>query len=257
MTGNEAVESRPTEGENVDAREIERFTSLAEAWWDPNGAFRPIHRFNWARLKALDHWVARHFDRDEAAPDLFRGLRVLDVGCGAGLVCEPLAARGAEVLGIDATPRNVEIARWHARQSGLDIGYRGAEPHELLRSGARFDIVLSLEVVEHVPEPERLLADCAGLVDSGGLLVVATLNRTIRSFLFAILGAEYVLRWLPRGTHRWDRFLRPGEISAFIAPQGLAVCEQRGVTFSPLRNRWTLSDNVSVNYMLLAKTRVE
>jgi len=241
----------PTDA-NVDPAEVRRFAALAEEWWNPDGRFRAMHRFNPVRRNYILDRIAAHFARDHGADAGFGELRVLDVGCGAGLLCEPLARRGAEVVGIDATARNIEIARWHAAQEGLDIDYRHSLAADVLASGERYDVVLNTEVVEHVVDPGQLMAECSALVRPGGIMVVATLNRTLRAFALAIVGAEYVLNWLPRGTHDWRRFLRPAEISAMLMANGLTTTEVTGVSFNPLARRWRLSGDTGVNYMLLA-----
>ena len=237
----------------VDPQEIERFTALAQEWWKPDGKFRAIHKFNPVRREYIVKRIARQFGRDLAKPDPFAGLTVLDVGCGAGLLCEPLAELGAEVVGIDATARNVEVARWHAAERNLSIDYRHCLAEHVVAEGERFDVVLNTEVVEHVYDPAQLMRDCSELVRPGGVMIVATLNRTIRSFVLAIVGAEYVLKWLPKGTHDWRRFLRPGEITAMIGRSGLKTVETVGVSFNPIADRWRLSGDTSVNYMLLAE----
>ena len=248
--------SRPlARGETVDPKEIEKFTALAEEWWNPNGKFRTVHAFNALRRDFLIERIAGHFGRDPADDGCLTGLSILDVGCGAGLLCEPLAARGARVVGIDATARNIEIARWHAAQSGLAVDYRHALAEDVWVNGERFDVVLNMEVVEHVAKPRQLMQDCCDLVRPGGLMVVATLNRTLRSFVIAIVGAEYVLRWLPRGTHDWRRFLKPKEIEEMIVPAGMRVTELAGATFSPFAWRWKQTKDASVNYMLVAEKR--
>ena len=236
----------------IDPSEIEKFTALAEEWWNPNGKFHTVHAFNAARRDFLFDRIARHFGRTAAAKDGLDGLSILDVGCGAGLLCEPLAARGAEVVGIDATARNIEIARWHAAQGGHAIHYRHALAEDVVETGERYDVVLNMEVIEHVSDPARLMQDCARLVKPGGMMVVATLNRTLRSFGIAIVGAEYILGWLPKGTHDWRRFLKPAEIEAMLTPSGLAVTELAGASFSPLSKRWRISRDPSVNYLMVA-----
>lgn len=240
------------QSKTVDPNEIARFTALAEEWWNPNGKFRPIHMFDPVRRDYIADRIARHFRRDSEDEAALAGLSILDVGCGAGLLCEPLAERGAHVVGIDATARNIEIARWHAAQSRLDVDYRHCLAEHVIETSERFDVVLNTEVIEHVADPERLMKECCDLVKPGGVMIVATLNRTLRSFLLAIIGAEYVLRWLPKGTHDWKRFLRPSEIGAMIEPHGLEVSDVTGVSFSPVASRWRLSGDTSVNYMLLA-----
>ncbi len=196
--------------------------------------------------------IARHFQRSPTAAASLAGLSVLDVGCGAGLLCEPLADRSAAVVGIDATARNIEVARWHAAGQGLAVDYRHCLTEHVLATGARFDVVLNTEVVEHVADPGQLMRECSAPVKPGGMMIVATLNRTLRSFLLAIVGAEYFLRWLPKSTHEWRRFVRPREVRAMIADHGLDTPEVVGVSYSRLADRWRLSGDTSVNYMLRA-----
>jgi 2-polyprenyl-6-hydroxyphenyl methylase/3-demethylubiquinone-9 3-methyltransferase len=234
----------------VDPDQVARFAALAEEWWNPDGKFRPLHKFNPIRRDFIVSRIERHFGRDRERS--LAGIRILDVGCGAGLLCEPLAERGADVVGIDATARNIEIARWHAANSGLSIDYRHCLAEHVFEAGERFDVVLNTEVVEHVADPEQFMKDCCDLVGPSGIMVVATLNRTLRSFLQAIVGAEYLLRWLPRNTHDWRRFLRPTEIAAMAGRHGLETTEVKGVAYNPLADQWHLSRDPSVNYMLLA-----
>jgi len=240
------------QSKTVDPNEIARFTALAEEWWNPNGKFRPIHRFNPVRRDYIIDRITRHFGWHGKDKADFNGLKILDVGCGAGLLCEPLAERGAQVVGIDATARNIEIARWHAAQRELDLDYRHCLAEHVVETGECFDVVLNTEVVEHVADPEQLMKECCDLVKPGGILVVATLNRTLRSFLLAIIGAEYLLRWLPKGTHDWRRFLRPDEVRGMMERHGVETSEVIGVAFNPIAGRWRLSSDSSVNYMLLA-----
>lgn len=241
--------------DTVDPAEIARFTSLAEEWWNPNGRFRAIHKFNPVRRDYILNAISINFGLKLSDRYPLAGLNVLDVGCGAGLLCEPLAEQGAHVVGIDATARNIDVARLHASAQSLPIDYRHSLAEHVRERGERFDVVLNTEVVEHVANPEQLLADCAALVKPGGIMVVATLNRTLRAFLLAIVGAEYILRWLPKGTHDWRRFLRPKEIGDMLARHGLETKEVRGVSFNPWANRWRLSNDDSVNYMLLAEKK--
>ncbi len=236
---------------SVDPAEIAKFTAMAEAWWDPSGKFRPLHRLNPTRLAYIRDSAAARFGRDFLAPRPLAGLSLIDIGCGGGLLCEPLTRLGARVSGIDAGERNIAVARHHASEGELDIDYRQSTAESLAAAGERFDIVLSMEVVEHVADAGQFMAACARLVAPGGLLVVATLNRTAKSLAFAIVGAEYLLRWLPRGTHDWRRFLRPSELTALVRPHGLKLIEAVGVVYSPLADRWRLSsDDLNVNYML-------
>jgi 2-polyprenyl-6-hydroxyphenyl methylase/3-demethylubiquinone-9 3-methyltransferase len=236
---------------SMDPAEIAKFAAMADAWWDPQGKFRPLHRLNPARLTYIRDSCAARFNRDAKASRLLAGLKVVDIGCGGGLLCEPLARLGATVSGIDAGTETIAIARSHAAESELAIDYREATAEMLAEAGERFDVVLSMEVVEHVADPASFISACSQLVAPGGLLIVATLNRTAKSFAFAIVGAEYVLRWLPRGTHDWRRFLRPSELAAMVRGQGLTLNNATGIVYSPLGDSWRLStSDLDVNYML-------
>ncbi len=237
---------------SVDADEVAKFAALAEAWWDPHGKFRPLHKLNPVRLAYIRDRAAAHFGRDPLADGPLRGLSVLDVGCGGGLLAEPLARLGARVVGIDAAEESLRIASLHARQSGLEIDYRHASAESLAAAGESFDLVVNMEVVEHVADLDAFLAACAALVAPGGALVTATLNRTPKAFLLAVVGAEYLLRWLPRGTHDWRRFVRPSELAARLRPGGLSVVEVVGVTYNPIADTWRRSGDLGVNYMMFA-----
>ena len=237
---------------SIDPDEIARFEAMAAEWWDPHGKFRPLHKFNPVRLGWIRDRLLGHFGRDAASPRPLEGLRILDIGCGGGLVAEPMARLGATVTGVDASHRNVEVARIHAAQGGLAIDYRQGTAEELLAAGERFDVVLSLEVVEHVADPAAFLGACAGLVAPGGALFVATINRTPQAFALAIVGAEYVLRWLPRGTHSWSKFVRPSEVAAALRPTGLELREFAGMSYNPLRDAWSAGRDLGVNYMAFA-----
>lgn len=239
----------------VDDDEVARFSALAEAWWDPDGDFAPLHRFNPVRLGYIRDRLCTHFGRGGGNLRPFEGLEMLDVGCGGGLIAEPLARLGASVTGIDASARNIAVAAAHAGEMGLTIEYRETTAEALAATGARFDVVLALEIVEHVADIGLFLDSCAALMRPDGALVLATLNRTPKSFLFAIVGGEYVLRWLPRGTHSWGKFVRPSEIADGLARGGLAIDDITGVTYHPLAGDWRLGRDVAVNYMLLAKSR--
>ena len=244
-------------GSTVDPAEIEKFRRMAEEWWDPRGKFRPLHRFNPVRLGFLKERLCRHFAKDPKADRPLSGLRLLDIGAGGGLVAEPLTRLGAEVVGIDATARNVEVARIHAAESGLAIDYRHAAAEDLAEAGESFDAVLALEIVEHVASLDAFVAASARMVRPGGLMVVTTLNRTMKAFALAIVGAEYVLGWLPRGTHDWKKFVRPSELEAAMRASGLTLTETAGVTFNPILDRWSLGSDLDVNYLAVAtKTQV-
>jgi 2-polyprenyl-6-hydroxyphenyl methylase/3-demethylubiquinone-9 3-methyltransferase len=237
----------------VDPQEVARFTALAEEWWRPDGRFRPIHRFNATQRDFIVDRISRHFGRDLSAERPLAGLRVVDIGCGAGLLCEPIAEKGADVLGIDASARNIAVARRHAEERGLPVRYRHCLAEHLLEAGEGFDVVLNTEVVEHVADQEAFIAQCSALVKPGGLTIVATLNRTLISFMFGIVAAERVLRWLPKGTHDWQRFVRPAELARMLQQSGLQTREVIGVTCNPITRNWRISRNSAINYMLLAE----
>jgi len=238
----------------ADAEELAKFEAMAADWWNPNGKFRPLHKFNPLRLKFLRDRIAARFGRDIAADRPFEGLTLLDIGCGGGLLCEPMARLGATVTGIDATERNIGVARRHAASMRLDIDYRFAAAADLVAENRQFDVVLNMEVIEHVADRAAFLADSAALLRPGGLMFLATLNRTPKSYLLAILGAEYVLRWLPRGTHDWRRFVKPSELAAGLRASGLTLSELTGLAYDPMQDRWSLApDDLGVNYIALAE----
>lgn len=236
----------------VDASEVARFEKIARTWWDASGPMGVLHKFNPVRLQVIRDEAAKHFNRDIGTGKPLDGLSLLDIGCGGGLLCEPLTRLGAKVTGIDPAPTNVEVAKLHAGQTGLAIDYRQATVEELVARGERFDIVLSMEVVEHVADVPAFVKACCDAVKPNGLLVMATLNRTLKSFALAIVGAEYILRWLPRGTHSWDKFITPSELEKEISKHGLRIDYRGGVIFNPLMNQWKLSRDMDVNYMLSA-----
>jgi 2-polyprenyl-6-hydroxyphenyl methylase/3-demethylubiquinone-9 3-methyltransferase len=237
----------------VDEREVARFAALAADWWNPGGRMGMLHKLNPTRLAYIRDAACRHFDRDAKARKCLDGLRILDIGCGAGILCEPLRRLGAAVLGADPAEANIAAARLHAEAGGLAVDYRATTAEALAEAGERFDVVLAMEVVEHVADLAAFVRCCAGMVAPGGLMVTATLNRTLKSFALAIVGAEYVLRWLPRGTHRWEKFVTPNELAAVLERSGLAVIDERGVVYNILLDGWQLADDMDVNYMLLAQ----
>ena len=236
----------------VDPAEIARFSALADAWWDPEGDFRPLHRFNPARLGYIHDRICEHFARDKRSLKPLEGLTVLDVGCGGGLVTEPIARMGATASAIDASERNIGVASLHAKQGGLDIDYRIAAAETVAAEKKQFDIVLALEIIEHVADVDLFMASCVALTKPGGLLIVATLNRTAKAYALAIVGAEYVLRWMPRGTHQWNKFVKPSELAQALTGNDAEIIDMTGVTYNALKDDWRLSKDVAVNYMLCA-----
>lgn len=254
MTAAASSTETPLHRPSIDPSEVEKFTAMASEWWDPKGKFKPLHKFNPVRLGFIRDTIEDHFDLATGARKPFEGLRVLDIGCGGGLVSEPMTRLGASVTAVDASEANIKTAMTHAAQSGLDIDFRAGTVEELIEAGEpAFDVVLNLEVVEHVADPSQFLKDCAGLVKPGGLTIVATLNRTAKAFALAIVGAEYVLGWLPRGTHEFEKFLRPDEIERPLSAAGLTVDAPQGVSFNPIMDQWRLSGDTKVNYMMVAR----
>ena len=239
-------------GPSIDPAEVAKFSSLAAEWWDPAGKFAPLHKFNPVRLSFIRAEAARHFGRDPRSLRPFEGLSLLDIGCGGGLLAEPMARLGFAVTGADASERNIGTAKAHAGQSGLAIDYRATSAESLAAGGLGFDVVLNMEVVEHVADVSSYLAASARLVKPGGLNFVATLNKTLKSLALAKIGAEYVLGWLPRGTHDWNRFLSPATLEASLEQSGLTILKRQGVSFDPLAWDWRLSSDVGVNYMIVA-----
>jgi 2-polyprenyl-6-hydroxyphenyl methylase/3-demethylubiquinone-9 3-methyltransferase len=235
----------------VDEGEIERFSRIAEEWWDPNGKFAPLHHLNPTRLGYIRDRAAGHWQRDRLSGSPLQGFSVLDIGCGGGLLCEPMARLGATVTGIDAGQRNVATARLHAEGQGLAIDYRETTAEALTTEGRQFDIVLALEIIEHVADVDLFLRSCGQLTKPGGLVFLSTLNRTAKAWALAIAGAEYLLRWLPRGTHDWKKFLKPSEVVRGLRSSGVETQEIVGVVYSPLSRAWSLNKrDLDVNYML-------
>jgi len=237
----------------VNADEIAKFSAMADDWWNPDGDFKPLHKFNPVRLAYIRDWAVKHFGRDEAERRPLDGLKLLDIGCGGGLLTEPLTRLGAAVTGIDAGGKNIAVAKLHAERMGLSIDYRETTSEALAAEGVRFDIVLNMEVVEHVDNVPLYMKSCADLVAPGGLLFSATINRTLRALALAKFGAEYVLRWLPAGTHDWNKFLTPDELKALITRNGLKIIDDAGVVFHPFADEWRKSPDMGVNYMVLAE----
>jgi len=236
----------------VDQDEVARFSAMADDWWNPDGKFRPLHKFNPTRLTHLKSQICDRFNLDVNSSTPFDGLRFLDIGCGGGLISEPMARMGATVTGADASTANIEAARIHAERSGVAIDYRATTAEDLAAAGEKFDVVLNMEVVEHVADVDLFLSECARMVKPGGMMIVATLNRTLKAFGLAIVGAEYVLGWLPRGTHQWDKFIKPKELEDHLTGAGMTVTDRSGVVFNPLADQWKLSKDTDVNYMVTA-----
>ena len=236
----------------IDPAEVAKFSAIAAEWWDPTGKFAPLHKFNPVRLGFIREQVAAHLGRDARSLKPFEGLSLLDIGCGGGLLSEPMARLGFAVTGADASERNIGTARSHAAQSGLEIDYRATTAEALVEEDRGFDVVLNMEVVEHVADVDAYLAACTALVKPGGMTLVATMNKTLKSLALAKIGAEYVLGWLPRGTHDWNRFIPPAQLKASLEESGLTILKTQGVSFDPLGWNWKLSNDVDVNYMVVA-----
>jgi 2-polyprenyl-6-hydroxyphenyl methylase/3-demethylubiquinone-9 3-methyltransferase len=240
---------------SVDPAEVAQFSALAAEFWDPRGKMRMLHRINPVRLRFIRDHACRRFGREASRLDCLAGLRVLDIGCGGGLLSEPLARLGASVVGADPSERNIEVARRHATEAGVTVDYRAATAEALAQAGETFDLVLAMEVVEHAADVRAFIDGCAAMVRPNGLMIAATINRTLKSFALAIVGAEYLLGWLPRGTHRWDRLVTPNELEAAMERAGLSFTEIKGVIYDLFADAWKLSDDADVNYMVAAERR--
>jgi 2-polyprenyl-6-hydroxyphenyl methylase/3-demethylubiquinone-9 3-methyltransferase len=237
----------------IDQSEVDRFSAMAAEWWSPTGKFRPLHKFNPVRLAYIREKICSRSGRDPDAHDALKGLRVLDIGCGGGLLSEPMARMGADVTGADASKVNIEVAKIHAEQSGVEVDYRATTAEALAGAGENFDVVLNMEVVEHVSDVNLFMGKCCEMVRPGGLMFVATINRTFKAQALAIFMAENVLRWLPKGTHTYEKLVKPGELEQPIIASGMQVIDQTGVFFNPLLDRWNYSKDMDVNYMMLAE----
>ena len=247
------MERRGPSAGTIDDDEVAHFARLAGRWWDPRGAWATLHRFNPVRLAYIRDRAAAHFSRDAARLDSLKGLRILDIGCGGGILCEPLARLGAELVGIDPVADSIAAAQHHAAEAGLAIDYRCTTAEALAETGEVFDVVLAMEVVEHVADFNLFIEEAAALVKPGGLMFVATINRTIKSFALLIVGAEYILRWIPRGTHQWDKFIAPDELEIALERSGLSLIAETGVIYNLLADRFQLSADMDANYMVVAE----
>ena len=237
----------------VDPSEIAKFEAMAAEWWDLDGKFKPLHMMNPVRLDYITRQIAAEFGRDLSRPAPFEGLRILDIGCGGGLLCEPMARLGATIVGADAAARNIPVAKIHAEKSGLDIDYRHTTAEAMAEAGEQFDVVLNMEVVEHVADPLGYLTACRQLLKSGGLHLCSTINRNPKSFAMAIVGAEWVMRWLPKGTHEWSKFITPDELFGLLTKAGLEPVDRKGYVFNFAKFTWSISDkDLSVNYVTAA-----
>ena len=253
MSQPQAQSHRSSTTSTVDAEDVARFSRIADEWWDERGKFAPLHRLNPTRLAYLREQIAAHTGRADAGMTPFSGLSLLDIGCGGGLICEPMARLGASVTGIDASEQNIAVARLHAENQGLSIDYRAMPPETLAADNRPFDVVLALEIIEHVADTQAFYDTLKSLVKPGGLLIMSTLNRTAASFAMAIVGAEYVLRWLPKGTHQWSQFLKPSELAGGLTPRGFTITDTCGISYNPLSRAFSLNPrDLRVNYLLTA-----
>ncbi len=233
--------------------EVEHFRRLAQEWWDPDGDFKSLHQINPLRMTYVRNQICQHFGRDINNVRSLEGLSVIDIGCGGGLICEPLARLGAEVTGIDATPESIEIAHLHAEQMGLDINYQYKLPEELVSEGRTYDVLINMEVIEHVADGTAFMAACSALLKPGGLMVGSTLNRTVKSLALAKIAAEYILRWVPAGTHDWRKFVKPSEFGGYLRTSGLELTNLTGMQLDPFKGAWDFTKNIDVNYFLSAQ----
>jgi 2-polyprenyl-6-hydroxyphenyl methylase / 3-demethylubiquinone-9 3-methyltransferase len=239
----------------LDPAEVEKFSKMAAEWWNPKGKFGVLHVFNPVRLQYIKEQVCARFARDPFDPKPFKGLRFLDIGCGGGLLTEPMARLGAEIVGVDPSEKNIKTAIVHADETELAIDYRCGTAEDLAAAAERFDVILNMEVIEHVSDPQAFTQICAGMLKPEGLMFVATISRTLKSFGLAIIGAEYILGWLPKGTHHWEKFIKPDELKTWLGNNNVAIKGETGVTYNPLANAWKRSRDMDVNYMLVGQKR--
>jgi 2-polyprenyl-6-hydroxyphenyl methylase / 3-demethylubiquinone-9 3-methyltransferase len=244
----------PATATTIDDAEVARFSAIADEWWDERGKFAPLHKLNPMRVAYLRAQLIRHFSRDGASATPLNNLSLVDIGCGGGLIAEPMARLGADVTGVDASATNIGVASLHAQNAGVHVHYRATTAEQLALEGAQFDVVFALEIIEHVADVNLFYDAITALVKPGGVLVLSTLNRTAKSYALGIIGAEYVLRWLPKGTHRWSRFIKPSEMAAAMRARGFMVDDITGITFSPLEWKFSLNaKDLDVNYLMVAK----
>jgi 2-polyprenyl-6-hydroxyphenyl methylase/3-demethylubiquinone-9 3-methyltransferase len=237
---------------SIDPDEVEQFSAMAAEWWDPRGPFKPLHEFNPVRVGYIRDQVCARLGRVATDPHTLNGLDIADIGCGGGLLCEPISRLGANVTGVDPSDKNISVASLHARQMGLGINYLQTSVEELAATGQTFDVVLAMEVLEHVADISVFMQSCATILKPGGIFVGATLNRTFKSLALAKIGVEYILQWLPVGTHDWDKFLTPAETTRSVRDAGLDLQTIQGVTYNPFRGAWRLSADTDINYMVVA-----
>lgn len=248
-----AAQETIANAKSVNPDEIAHFSSMAETWWDPKGPFKPLHQLNPTRIAFIKDQICSHFGLDVKGEKPLSGLRILDIGCGGGLLCEPMARLGAEIVGADAAIKNIKTASLHADQMGLDIDYRYISAEELSAQGEKFDVILNMEVIEHVADISSFLTACHHMLKKDGCMTISTLNRTLKSWAMAIAGAEYILRWLPKGTHDWQKFLKPSEICDLCQASGFNITTIKGMVYNPIKASWSLDDHdFSVNYVALA-----
>lgn len=236
-----------TQAKSVDNNEVEKFSAMADEWWDESGKFKPLHKFNPTRIKFMQEIICHHFNQSD-----LKGLDIVDIGCGGGLISEPISRLGAKLTSIDASEKNIQVASIHAEKSGLDINYQATSAEDLAESGVKFDVVINMEVIEHVADVASFMKASCELLKPNGVMFVATLNRTLKSYTLAILGAEYILKWLPKGTHNWKKFLKPAEIEQYLSDNAVNLQKIQGVSYNPLTDKWSLSSDINVNYMMVA-----
>lgn len=251
MTQTNTSMQQPT---SIDPDEVEQFSRIAEEWWDESGKFKPLHDINPTRIGYIKQHICEHFGKDVDSIRPFSGLKLLDIGCGGGLICEPMTRLGADVSGVDASEKNIKTAALHAEQSGLEIDYRASTAESLVENKEQFDVVLALEIIEHVVDPDAFIASCSNLVKPDGVLIMSTINRTAKSYAMAIIGAEYILRLMPRGTHDWKKFVKPSEMRRAMESSGLEIVNTSGMVMNPLKWEWRISDtDIDVNYLMIGK----